>query len=73
MRKNKQTADNTDFWDAHKEAELDSWLQATPQQRLIWLEDAIRLAAAAGALPAPPPTGAGRGGGSDSENNQWGI
>ena len=40
-----------DAWDAHREAELEGWLKATPAERLAWLEDAIRLAHATGALP----------------------
>ena len=55
MSEDKQTAADADFWDAHKEAELDTWLQATPEQRLAWLADAIELAAATGALPMALP------------------
>lgn len=36
-------------WDTVKDAELDDSLRATPAQRLIWLEEAIRLAWMAGA------------------------
>lgn len=36
-------------WDAVKEAELDDSLRATPAQRLMWQEEAIRLAWMAGA------------------------
>ena len=47
--------DNTnhedDFWTEHRRTELAGWLRATPEQRLCWLEDAIRLAYATGALP----------------------
>jgi hypothetical protein len=31
-------------WDEVKDAQLDDALRATPEQRLAWLEDAIRLA-----------------------------
>lgn len=37
-------------WDEVKEAELDDALRATPAQRLAWLEDALKLAWAAGAV-----------------------
>lgn len=36
-------------WDSVKDAELDDSLRATPAQRLIWLEEVIRLAWTAGA------------------------
>lgn len=36
-------------WETVKDAELDDSLRATPAQRLIWLEEAIRLAWMAGA------------------------
>jgi len=36
-------------WDEVKDAELDDALRATPAQRLAWLEDALKLAWAAGA------------------------
>lgn len=36
-------------WEEVKEAELDDALRATPAQRLAWLEEAIKLAWAAGA------------------------
>ena len=41
-------------WDATRDALLDSALAATPVQRLAWLEAALRLAFATGALPADP-------------------
>ncbi len=44
----------TNAWQSHwkdnERAQLHSWLQATPAQRLAWLEDAIILAYQAGAL-----------------------
>ena len=43
-----------DFWSEHREAELAGWLQATPQQRLNWLEDALRLVHARGTLLRKP-------------------
>lgn len=36
-------------WDEVKDAELDDALRATPAQRLAWLEEALKLAWAAGA------------------------
>jgi hypothetical protein len=40
-----------DGWEAHRRAELESSLMATPAQRLRWLEQAIVFAHRAGALP----------------------
>jgi hypothetical protein len=37
-------------WKDNEQAELRSWLRATPAQRLAWLEDAMKLAYQAGAL-----------------------
>ena len=49
-------------WAEVEQAQLESMLRATPAQRLAWLEEAMRLAYAAGALgtdrdapPGPPP------------------
>ena len=39
-------------WDATRDALLDSALAATPAQRLAWLEAALQLAYATGALSA---------------------
>jgi hypothetical protein len=41
-------------WETSRRAQLESQLDATPAQRLAWLEDALRLAFAAGALPRAP-------------------
>jgi hypothetical protein len=41
-------------WEAARNALIDSALEATPTQRLSWLESALRLAFDAGALPAMP-------------------
>lgn len=42
----------TDGWATHRRAQLEGVLAATtPQERLAWLEEAIRFAFAAGALP----------------------
>ena len=41
-------------WDDQDANSLDASLAATPQQRLEWLEEAIELAWAVGALPALP-------------------
>ena len=48
-------------WESSRWAQLDAQMAATPAQRLAWLEDALRLALAAGALPrvAGPEDGAG--------------
>jgi hypothetical protein len=37
-------------WEAARKAQLREWAKATPSQRLQWLEQALRLAAASGAL-----------------------
>lgn len=39
-------------WEAHEDEQRRISLEATPTQRLAWLEDAIRFAFVAGALPA---------------------
>ncbi len=41
-------------WETSRRAQLDAQMAATPAQRLAWLEDALRLALAAGALPRVP-------------------
>ena len=45
-------------WADVEQAQLETMLMATPAQRLAWLEEALRLAHASGALgddrPAPP-------------------
>ncbi len=41
-------------WETSRRAQLDSQMNATPAQRLAWLEEALRLALAAGALPRVP-------------------
>jgi hypothetical protein len=38
-------------WDETRERQVLAWASATPDQRVAWLEDAIRLAWATGALP----------------------
>ena len=48
--------DGRDPWSA-EEAERDRrrrWAATTPQERLQWLERAIRFAGSAGTLPRPP-------------------
>ncbi len=37
-------------WEANRRDQLRTALQATPEQRLLWLEEAIRLAFESGAL-----------------------
>lgn len=44
-------------WEGHAQWQLERTLAATPEQRLAWLEAAIRIAHAAGAIrrcPAEP-------------------
>ena len=43
-----------DGWEAHRDMQMRAHLSSTPAQRLRWLEDAIRFAAAAGARKRPP-------------------
>lgn len=38
-------------WKGTERAQLEAALTATPAQRLVWLEEAMRLAHASGALP----------------------
>jgi hypothetical protein len=38
-------------WEAHQRRQQDAWARTTPAQRLAWLEEAIRFAHRAGALP----------------------
>ena len=38
-------------WEDHQEMQLRGWLQSSHQQRLAWLEEAIKLAHKSGALP----------------------
>ena len=45
-----------DGWATHRRAQLEGVLAATtPQERLAWLEEAIRFAFAAGTLPRREP------------------
>ncbi len=47
-------------WDGVRQAQLEAGLAATAEQRLDWLEEAMRLAQASGALAARrarPPDG----------------
>jgi hypothetical protein len=44
-----------DDWESARKRTLTLALSATPAQRLAWLEEAIRIAAASGALPKPRP------------------
>ena len=54
-----QRREHTDRWDASwadvERAQLVTMLAATPAQRLAWLEEALRLAHASGALTATRP------------------
>jgi hypothetical protein len=54
--KNKPTAADPALgsWEGNREAQLRSWLKATPAQRLAWLEEALQLAWKAGAIKAKP-------------------
>jgi hypothetical protein len=42
-----------DDWESSRRRALTIALGATPAQRLAWLEEAIRIAFASGALPKP--------------------
>jgi hypothetical protein len=44
-----------DDWESTRRRALTLALAATPGQRLAWLEEAIRIAYASGALPKPRP------------------
>ncbi len=44
-----------DTWESARKRKLTLGLDATPAERLAWLEDAIALAWATGALPRPRP------------------
>jgi hypothetical protein len=44
-----------DDWDSQRERKLTLGLEASPAQRLLWLEEAIAFAYRAGALPRPRP------------------
>lgn len=55
--KSKEKARRGELWDAAswegaERAQLETMLAATPAQRLAWLEEAMRLAHASGALEA---------------------
>lgn len=47
-------------WDASRRHKLTIGLRATPTERLMWLEEAIALAHASGALPRRNDDEAGR-------------
>lgn len=47
-------------WERDRRAKWVKGLEATPTQRLEWLEEAIALAHAVGALPRPRPESARR-------------
>ena len=47
----------TASWEDTEKLVIENALRATPAQRLAWLEDAIRLAYASGALPREPDSG----------------
>jgi hypothetical protein len=42
--------EQTDHWDARDQSLLSATLAATPTQRIAWLEEALQLAYATGAL-----------------------
>jgi hypothetical protein len=44
-----------DDWESARRRALTLALAATPAQRLAWLEEAIEVARASGALPKPRP------------------
>ncbi|MEM7587075.1 MAG: hypothetical protein AAF560_27045 [Acidobacteriota bacterium] len=41
-------------WEGNERSQLEASLAATPSQRLEWLEEALELAYASGALPRRP-------------------
>lgn len=41
-------------WEGHRRRQLTAAMEATPAQRLQWLEEMIRLAYRTGALPRDP-------------------
>jgi hypothetical protein len=49
-------------WDAQERRKYTIGLDATPEQRLEWLEEMIELAHASGALPRRREDGSGRSG-----------
>lgn len=49
-------------WDAQERRKYTIGLDATPEQRLEWLEEMIELAYASGALPRRREDGGGRSG-----------
>jgi hypothetical protein len=58
MTNNQQIPDGdwkADDWESARRRALTLALAATPAQRLAWLEEAIRIAHASGALPKPRP------------------
>ena len=53
--------DDPEDWEANRRRKLTRGLEATPAQRLAWLEEAIRFAHASGALPRRRVTAEGAG------------
>jgi hypothetical protein len=41
-------------WEGHRRWQLTAAMEATPAQRLAWLEEVIRIAYQSGALPREP-------------------
>lgn len=57
-----------DGWEQHRRDQLRRTSEATPLQRLRWLEEAISFAFRAGALPEAPDGG---GGGAYDRRRDW--
>jgi hypothetical protein len=55
MTLEKEGFTDTGGWDATRQRQVLVWASATPDQRLAWLDDAIRLAWSTGALPRRRP------------------
>jgi len=49
-KKSKDKLDPECSWIDHERMQLLGWIEATPRQRLDWLEEAIKFAHQAGAL-----------------------
>lgn len=50
-----EVADWQADWEGHRRWQLTAALEATPAQRLAWLEEMLELAYRSGALAGPPP------------------
>jgi hypothetical protein len=48
-----EKVDDNAAWEAHRREHIGLWMEATPAQRMAWLEEMIELAHRTGALPRP--------------------